>query len=127
MGVVTRGSGLGTDIDCCCGVLLAIAGELPPVGREPKLIFGRAEGVVGPPLGIWPEDPEALIVLEGFRLWLDGAVCPFTFALLTIAGEAMLEATARPFTRLDGPLPAPAAFEAPCAAGPEMEFLVAWA
>jgi hypothetical protein len=47
-----------------------MAGE-PPAGREPNCIEFPPEGFppTGPPFGMCPEAPAALIVTEGFRLW----------------------------------------------------------
>jgi hypothetical protein len=54
---------------CWTGTLVAMAGE--PVGPfiEPKLMFGLEDCVWGPPLGIWPVVPEALMITEGFLPW----------------------------------------------------------
>lgn len=52
VGDVMRGlpAGVGREEFCDCGALLSPADETPSLS-EPKLMFGRAEGVTGPPLG----------------------------------------------------------------------------
>lgn len=71
-GEVTLGFCIGVESDEACGwlgVLWAMAGE-PPAFMEPKLMFGLPVGPTAPPLGTYPEEPAALIVMdEGFLLW----------------------------------------------------------
>lgn len=74
-----------------------MAGE--PLGpfMEPKLMFGLELWGAGPPLGIWPVVPEALMMTEGFLPWspfcmLGGCEGVFTLPALFCAGAAVLVA-----------------------------------
>ena len=105
-----------------------MAGE-PLAFIEPKLMFGRGPlGVWGPPLGICPVAPDALMVTEGLRVCSVGPGPPLAAELLTMAGAAMFADGARTFT--DSRFPCCAAellVPLPTTIGPETEDLVAWA
>lgn len=70
------------------GALFAMAGD-PPALIEPNWMpfppVGFPAG--GPPFGIYPDAPAALIVTDGFRLWSPGPEEGLTVALpLTMVG-----------------------------------------
>lgn len=68
--------------------------ECPLFTREPKAMLGRAFWPTGPPLGICPLVPEALITTEGFLPWLSVLVKSdpaFCAAALPVAAAAGLE------------------------------------
>ena len=78
-GEVTRGSARGAGSEDPCdwyGVLACGSGE-PDAPIEPKLIGGRPLCPTGPPFGIWPLAPAALITTDGFRPWSACADVPF--------------------------------------------------
>lgn len=83
VGDVILGLALDAGVAETCGCdALFVAADNPLSLREPKLMFGRALGVMGPPLGRWPLAPAALMVTDGFF-----AESPFTELLLfTIVG-----------------------------------------
>lgn len=67
-GVVTRGSLGGAGSDAVCdwyGVLCCGSGD-PDAVIEPKAIGGRPFCPTGPPFGMWPLAPEALMTTDGF-------------------------------------------------------------
>lgn len=100
-GEVIRGlfCGVGRDdVSDWYAALLAIAGE-PLTFSDPKLIFGRLEGAGGPPFGIYPDAPAALMVTDGCLLWsiTIGGAPPFSAAPLLITGGAAIGGGAVPF------------------------------
>ncbi len=94
-----------------------MAGE-PPAVREPNWIGFPPEGFpnTGPPFGVYPEAPVALIVTDGFRLCSPAPefelppVFPLTMVGVPLAGTA----------GGIGPLPFAEAVDSvlPCCAGP---------
>lgn len=79
-GEITRGlpcCGAPSEELCeCCGALFCGIGELcAPI--EPKLMGGRPVCPTGPPFGVYPVAPEALMTIEGFRPCSD---VPFVLA-----------------------------------------------
>jgi len=107
MGDVIRGLGALTAKDCVdwliCGVAFAIAGE-PSGLKVPNWIPLLPDGFpTGPPLGVYPEAPAALIVTEDFRLCspspgaeLIPAVAPLIAGESTVGTAGMMGF--RPFT-----------------------------
>lgn len=107
-----------------------MAGE-PPVGREPNWIEFPPDGfpTTGPPFGMYPEVPAALIVTEGFRLWSTSPelklapVLPLIMVGVPTAGTAG-RIGPLPFTEeVESVLPCGTGPRPPAAAG---EFEVPW-
>lgn len=74
-----------------------MAGEAWDALIEPKLMFGLELCPTGPPLGIWPVVPEALIMTEGFL-----PCSPFCM-VLPFTGDSLPCCTGAPGPVSDGP------------------------
>ena len=68
-GEITRGlfCGAGSEDACGCAGALGCGTGDSEAPMEPKLMGGLPLWFTGPPFGIWPVAPEALITTEGFR------------------------------------------------------------
>jgi len=97
VGEVMRGlPGVRDGVAAWWGTLLAIAGEPWEALMEPKLMFGLDVWPTGPPLGMWPVVPEALIMTEGFLPCSPFCILPFTGDSLPCCTGALAPASDGP-------------------------------